>query len=68
MFLSANADFFSLKLYKVQFYFSDKVAEGALKFVTSICQHFLSRLFFIIFSNASAVVVAYFDFKGFTRR
>ena len=38
------------------------------KFCTNNYSHFLSCLFLIIFLNASTNVVAYFDFKGSTRR
>ena len=42
--------------------------EEPLNSVPASAHTFLGRLFFIIFLNASAVVVAYFDFKGSTRR
>ena len=65
MFLSANAEIFSLSVqYVFMPFFLHNASKDPLNSVP-LSTHTFSGCFVVIISlNASAVVVAYFDFKG----
>ena len=69
MFLSANAGFFSLSvLYVFMPFFLHNASKDPLNSVPFSTHIFFGCFVVIISLNGSAVVVAYFDFKGCTLR